>query len=393
LKFLLSLLFILAVAAALSLAAQFNAGFVLFVYPPWRVELSLNLFLLSLVVFLVVMYVLARLVSATLAMPGQVREFRARRRADKGNAALREALQAFFEGRYGKAEKSALAAVEYDAAPGVAALLAARAAHGMKASTRRDGHYALAERVAPGLVAARLMTQAELLLYQHRHEEALEALKALEQAGSLHTGGLRLMMNAYQQAERWDQVLYYLGQLEKRDAIDTAIAEQLRIKCHAENLRRKSPDLDGLRQYWQKMPEKDRLNAKVAAAGASAFMDAGDCVLAVATISASLEHNWDNELVKLYGLCGGGNRLKSIEQAEKWLVVHPQDPGLLLALGRLCACESLWGKAESYLEASLSVGPLPETHMALAQLLEKRGRADEACRHYRESALLLSGAA
>ena len=77
--------------------------------------------------------------------------------------------------------------------------------------------------------------------------------------------------------------------------------------------------------------------------------------------------------------------MKQIERAEKWLAAHPHDAALLLTLGRLCAQQGLWGKAQSYLEASLSVEPSAEAHIALARHLEKINKLDEACQHYRKS--------
>lgn len=56
-----------------------------------------------------------------------------------------------------------------------------------------------------------------------------------------------------------------------------------------------------------------------------------------------------------------------------------------MALGRLCDKQGLWGKAQSYLEACVSVAPDSEAHIALAQHLEKIDKYDEACRHYRKS--------
>jgi HemY protein len=49
----------------------------------------------------------------------------------------------------------------------------------------------------------------------------------------------------------------------------------------------------------------------------------------------------------------------------------------------LCAHQQLWGKAQSYLEASLAVAPGRSAHLELAQLLDQLGRPDEANRHYR----------
>jgi HemY protein len=58
---------------------------------------------------------------------------------------------------------------------------------------------------------------------------------------------------------------------------------------------------------------------------------------------------------------------------------------LLLALGRLCARQQLWGKAQSYLEASVALEPTYAAHLELAQLHERLEHADAARAHHRAS--------
>ena len=60
---------------------------------------------------------------------------------------------------------------------------------------------------------------------------------------------------------------------------------------------------------------------------------------------------------------------------------------MLLALGRLCRMQKLWGKAQSYFEASLAVRETRGAHIELAQLFDLLERGDDANRHYRAAAL------
>jgi HemY protein len=91
-------------------------------------------------------------------------------------------------------------------------------------------------------------------------------------------------------------------------------------------------------------------------------------------------------LVLLYGECLDEDALKRIENAERWLNQRPRDWPLLLTLGRLCVQRELWGKAQSYLEASLSVQPTRTAHVALARLFDRMGRVHDANRHFRAAA-------
>ena len=58
---------------------------------------------------------------------------------------------------------------------------------------------------------------------------------------------------------------------------------------------------------------------------------------------------------------------------------------MLLLLGKLCVRQELWGKAQSYLEASLSVEITYQAHLELAKLCEGMDKPDLARRHYRSS--------
>ena len=72
---------------------------------------------------------------------------------------------------------------------------------------------------------------------------------------------------------------------------------------------------------------------------------------------------------------------------------HSRDPDLLLMLGRLARAQQLWGKAQSYFEASLSIAPTLTAHAELAQLLQSLDRPDEARQHVEASVALALAAA
>lgn len=379
---------VVGLAVALVLAIKTNVGYVVLVYPPYRLDFSLNFLIIALIVGFSALYGLVRVAVHTWRLPGYVRRFRRERRREKGRRATLDAELAYAEGRYPKAERLAAQALDSGESPLLNALLAARAAHEQRNFKARDDYLARAERLSPGDATARLMTQVDLLLDAREIQLALPLLKQLRESAPKHTGVLRLDLRAQQQAKNWDQVLATLVQLEKRDAVEPLQAEQLRINAHIENLKRKAHLTEALQDYWDKMSATDRANGKVAAVAARAFLGMGDTRQAREIIEQSLEKNWDSSLVELYGQCGDKDVVKQIERAEKWLPAHARDPVLLLTLGRLCARQELWGKAQSYIEASLAVESTRDAHLALAQLLEKMDKTDEACKHYRQSLAL-----
>lgn len=377
---------IFALAVALTLAAKLDPGYALLVLPPYRVEISLNLLALLVLGTFVTLYVLTRLTAGMLGLPAQVRVHRARRRADKARAAMHDALRAMFEGSYGQAEKLALEAAEGGEAPELSALLAARAAHELREFGRRDSHLARAERAGSGDSLAGVIARAGMLIEERRFGEALAVLDRLPAKARRHGAALRLELRARQQLGQWQQVPELTVQLEKRGVITPEYGRQLRLRAHAENLGRADDDAKALLARWRALPKAEANEARVAAAAARRLAEAGDCDAARRVLETAIEANWDGALVERYGRCDGEDVVQRIQWAERMLTAHPQDATLLLALGRLCASRQLWGKAQSYLEASLSVEPSAAAHLELATLLERLGKTQEAMRHYRLSA-------
>src|SRR5919106_2966339 len=151
------LLAVFAAAVALVILGRIDAGYVLFIYPPYRVEVSMLFFAIAVAASFFLLYAALRLLGQALSLPAYVRAYRARRRRERAHAALAGALQAYYEGRYARAEKEASVAFESGPTPGVAALLAARAAHQMRDFESRDRWLERADGSGEALQAARLV--------------------------------------------------------------------------------------------------------------------------------------------------------------------------------------------------------------------------------------------
>lgn len=387
-RWLLWLLALFALAVGVSLAAGYNDGYVLLVLPPWRVELSLNFFIALLVGGFAIGYGLLRTIINTLRLPQVVRAYRERKRREKASRALREAVQQLFEGRYGHALKNAATSFAANEARALSALVAARAAHFLRDSRREEEWLKLAAGHDAEAHAARLMTEAELHVDSRRFDAALEALNALQEGGGRHIAALRLALRVHRGLGRWDDVLKVARQLEKHRALTREAAAPLKLRAHLESLRGKEGDARGLAAYWQSVPADERRAPRLAAAAARALIAAGDGASAQRIIELQVESEWDSDLAELYAACRGGDTLARISRAEKWLEQQPQDSRLLLALGRLCREQQLWGKAQSYFEASLAVQPSQDAYAELASLLGQLGRSDEANQAYRSAAAL-----
>lgn len=378
---LLAFLVLAAAAVTIALIARINTGYALFVAPPYRVELSLNTFFLLAVLAFIAFYALMRILARLSRLPSDVRDARRKRQIGRARAKEDSAVVALIEGRHGKARQFAEESLAIPGSSPVNALIAARAALETREFAAADAALATPEARLPSLAVSRLMLESELALERGQPAEALTRLAELKKEAGLHTAALRLEMRALTAAGRHGEIPAIIDQLVKRKVYDGSQGDALRASAHAEVLAGLAHDAAGLRDYWNRLSENDKLQSKVAKAAATSFIALGADRDAADIVARSLERRWDSDLVALYAECATADPTRQLEMAERWLADHNQDPALLYALGRLCERAQLWGKAQTYLEASLALDNGWRANLALGEMLAKLGRNDQANAH------------
>jgi len=378
-----------ALGVAAALAAQFNDGNVVLLVPPYRIDLSLNLFLLLLALLLLAVYWLARLAHKLAEFPRRVAAYRYSRELLGSLRALRVAVLASIEGRYARVERAARDAQSSPEGSALAALLAARAAHRMQEYGRRDDWLERAE-ADSGVQMARLVSSAEMFTETRETERAQQAIIEMQRSGGRHIHASRIALGVNAQAQNWDEVLKGVRLLGKRRALHEASAQGYRLAAYRGRLEDRLLDADDLVAECRRIPA-DELRRPELATEAARMLDAvGRGEVAAELIEAALNEQWDTRLVELYGRIDAPPYRERIERASNWLGEHGNDAALLRTLGLLCEREQLWGKAIGFLNQSRSLQPAGETSLALARIAEATGDKDGASQHYREAALIFA---
>ncbi len=93
-------------AVGLALFTQFNHSNVVLFYPPYRVEMSLNLTLALLLLLFFVVWTVLTTFRHLSEMPRRAAAYRERSRMSKAQAALRESIENLFAGRFARAERA-----------------------------------------------------------------------------------------------------------------------------------------------------------------------------------------------------------------------------------------------------------------------------------------------
>jgi HemY protein len=199
---------------------------------------------------------------------------------------------------------------------------------------------------------------------------------------------LRTALRANEQAGRWDEVLSILRLVEKRDALHPAATLQLRIKAVESLLAEKSGDAAAIALIWRGLKADERAIPGVASRVASALSAADADQEARNILETALDVDFDESMLQTYGALDHVPTRNRLDRLEGWRQRYGDQPLLLLTLGRVCAAERLWGKAEEYLVLAVRREPSVTTHVALAELFESLGRTQEAAQQYRAAAQL-----
>lgn len=390
---LLWLIALFALAVGLAHVAEVTTGYALIVVPPYRVQVSLHLLILTVVAVLLAGYFLIRLVSRTVHLPGTVVAYRHRRRKDKVAGALRDAMRLQLEGRYAPALKHARKAWRAGDESGVSALIAARSAHALGDDRRyREwlGHAAEHDKTLRG---ARVLTEAEMAIEGHRFDEAAASIGQLKGGDGRPVAALRLALSVAQAKGDWDEVIRIARQLSKHGLLGAEQVERIVRQAHVAALRDRDGQPDAIDNYWNAIPADDQRDRELVRQVAPLIVGNGRGALLRRVIEKLLDAHWESDLARWYGYCSEDDPRACLARAEQWLKSRPNDAGLLFSLGRLCMQNEVWGKAQGYLEASVAKAPTADTYLTLAQLAERMDRPADAQQHYRTAAQLKSTAA
>ena len=409
------LLSLFAVAVAIALFAGNNQGTVTVFWPPYRIDLSLNLVLLLLFAGFVFLHAVLRALSALFDMPRQALRWRNQQKERQVHALLVDASAHLMAGRFVRARKSTEAAVSQEQslqesgihlAHGVslralAHVVAAEAAQSLQDHAARDEHLqqALAQGAAREVQAMHegaLMRAARWSLDDRDPQAASGWLQQLPQGAARRTLALRLRLKAARLQRQSHEALETARLLAKHRAFSPAAAQSI-VRGLAADLLNGAHDMGQLHRAWngleageRAMPELAIHAAQRVAALQGDAQVARDWLLPVWERQHELDDAVRLRLVQALetGLDSiDGSWLARFESAQR---SNPRDPHLQYLAGMACLRRQLWGKAQQLLtQAAQGLGDRTmhrRAWSALARLAEARGDEAAAAQAWKRAA-------
>jgi HemY protein len=425
-RFVLWLLAIFAAAVGIALFATRSTGTVTLFWPPYRIDLSLNLVLLLLAALFVLLYLALRAFSALADLPAQAKAWRASQRQNAMHAELRDAMAHLLSGRFARAKKQALMAHQHALAladeaaqkqhglevQSMALLIAAESAQSMQDTPERERLVQAALDVplpknAHHFKEGVTLRSARWMLDEHDPSTSLKRLSTLSQGAQRRTLALRLKLRALQQARQQTEALETARLLAKHGGFSAQAAQSI-IRSLAISSLSEAHDADQLTRAWGTLTDAERSQPEVATHAAMRLVNlsAGspEALELHERARAWLEPTWQRypqlpepaqiRVVRALeasfssdGASVDHAWLAKIETAQRQL---PHDTRLQYLAGMACLHRQLWGKAQQLLSgcaAYLGDENLKRSAWRnLAFLAEQRGDAAASLAAWKKAA-------
>ena len=364
-----------ALAAHLVLA---DNGYVLINFRGYVVETSVPI----LALVLLLGYVAVRLLVKVWRAPRHLGEAWARARINYAGRQATKGYIALAEGRLARGERLLTRGARLSETPLLNYLAAARAAQMQGDRDRRDGWLRMACEQEPAAEDAVLLTQAELQLEDGQYPEALVSLNRVRARHPTHAQALKLLGELHYRRREWQPLAELLPLLRRRGNVPAGMLDEWSVDTYGNIMTSVRLDRTALDQVWEDVPRHLRREPRLTLTRAKALVACGSVEDAEAEIRRTLKEDWSEALINLYGELPVADPAAHLKRTEAWLKERPDDPALLLAAGRASVRHQLWGKARSYLEASLAIRPAPQAYRALGQLMARVGEAQSASKAY-----------
>ncbi len=403
------------VAVAIALFAGNNQGTVTLFWPPYRVDLSLNLVLLLLFGAFVFLHAVLGALAALFDLPQQALRWRSQQKERAMHASMLDGISHLLAGRFIRARKSAEIALSQEQSLSgageklpnaaqlrtLAHLLAAESAQALQDKAAREDHLRQAleqtsTRDAQETREGALMRAARWSLDDREPDAAMAWLKGLPQGAARRTVALRMKLKAARLTSRTAEALETARLLSKHRAFSAGAAQSI-VRGLATDLLNSAHDVAQLQRAWNTLEPSERLMPELAIHAAQRLSTlGGDAHLA----RDWLLPVWDQqdrlpEGLKVKLVCAleagldslDGSWLARIEAAQK---SNPRDATLQYLAGMACMKRQLWGKAQQLMTQAAMGLQDAKLHRnawrSLALLAEERGDQETAAQAWKRAA-------
>lgn len=343
----------------------------------YMLRMNVRLFALGLLLSVIVLYLLVKFISGLLATPDKMMRLGSRRKSRKAVSSLNDAGVAYFEGRYQKAEQEAAKVLTNQHAGDnriLALMIAAQSSQKIGNTNKRDQYLKDMETALPAKSQLpRYLLLAESAMAKKDYAMAQENLAA---AAQLDKNLPELWQMQLRLALAKDHPIEILENVDKLQKLSHLSSEEIHhyraIAYHS--LLDNANDASQLKAALRRIPDEVK-SGELCVAIAEQYEHLGLYQDAATWVRNHYPNTHHADLLSVFSrsvrYLNDTEQRKAIDTADGWLKTKPEDAQLLMCLGELCSIKQLWGKAQSYLEASIAIKPSTRARLILAKVFDE----------------------
>ena len=357
---------------------------------------TLDMSLWSLVLILSILFVVTLLLKNTIRVivdPGKklIKDF-SEFKAKKNQSLISRGLLYFIQDEWINARKDLEKSAKNSPMPIINYLAAAFSAYEAGDLEDADQLIAKAQKNNSKKDKAVVLIKAKMYVRSKNYTKALEILKPLFKIYPSNSTILRELYTIYLSLEDLGNVKKLLPDLKRYKVFQKNKINEIEIYIYRSSIKIFSKNnttcTEDLNKFWNKIPRSLKKEKTIFLQYVTKLYEFEEEAVAESLTRGFLKSDWDEKLIRLYGLIAGPNNEKQLIFAESLLSTRPDNPELMLALGRLNLRCELLVKAQDCFESSIAIQPKIETYIELAKLMECQHKYKESAAYYKRGLIL-----
>lgn len=375
---LIGLLLVIVVAVSVTLMAKGNASKVLIFFDQYRIEMSLNFAVISILLLFIAMYVMLRSWRASSQLPTKFKEFWINRKQNALLKANTQGLIALITGDEQGAQKALNQARKTGIETDLSYLIRA-------VSAIQADRYDLAEEILNQEKAkvgehshALVVLRSKVALSRHDYTGALAMLDPMDPLPAKLPQVQRLRMQALIGLGRWQEALAQYRTCMAVSGLSGGEKSEALTRIYVGLCEMAGQDSAQMQDLFSKVKPAELETTEVLRALASGLIRSGLVTEARTMLEAALAQKFNKDLLSAYHQVAVLEPREALPNVERLLAQQPEEMRLLELAADVCEREQLWGKAISRFEKVYAQQPSAHVAGKLQRLYEAANQPERA---------------
>ena len=368
-KFIYKSLVLILFLAVITLMIRANDGAVSLAFLGYEINTSFSVFIALYLASIFILYFFIRTLSFLFSIKTRIKKYSDLKRSRENDKYLQKALHEMLVGSFNAAERS-IAKVSDDYSSKDTHLIGIWCAHYQGNLKQRDQLISDLEK-SGGSDDGLLLMKVKMMLDDGR---GLDAMTFLNQVKGTSPDIDMISLKTFESVGKWPDVLRLIKAISRRKGNTGPWLNKTQMNAYVGLFGMEDISISEASDWYDGIPLDCRGNIDIERSAANCFIRLREHKKAAEIIERILGSSEDDVLLELYLACHSVEIGRRLDKAESWLTKYPRNSILLRVLGTFCREAKIWGKAESYLRASIAIRDSVQARVQLAKVYEATDR-------------------